>query len=260
MNSTPFDSAIEAIKSAGYHNHRLEGHSDLVSDGLVNDLKELCATFRKDLEDGTVRIWKNISSPGDRQRKVDLFVGESAADGNPDINKVRIAVENKSVVTAHRNRTNRFDDLKKVVGAVQGARPEAITIATVLIGVSPRYLNIPDRVRGFYRGREDEFNEKILPRLSSGDESLFEEFDWAVSSNRPNEPKSTAALFQSLPTRGSAQTHKVAYDSVLLVPVFIDNVHPPFIPRPNSLGIDVDAEYEALLHRTCAAYTARWHM
>lgn len=202
---------------------------------------------------------KHLLARGSSAKGGSLRRGPSA-DGSPDINKVRLAVENKSVLTAHRNRTNRFDDLKKVVAAVQGARPEAITIATVLIGISPRFLNIPDGVRKFYRGREEEFDEKVLPRLSSGDESLFAEFDWAVSPNRANEPMSTAALFQSLPTRGSAQTHLVAYDSVLLVPVFIDNVHAPYIPRPNTLGIDVDAEYEALLHRTCAAYTARWHM
>src|SRR3546814_19440662 len=69
--------------------------------------------------------WSSDVCSSDLQRKVDLFVGEPAADGGPDINKVRIAVENKSVVTAHRNRTNRFDELRKVVAAVQGARPRS---------------------------------------------------------------------------------------------------------------------------------------
>lgn len=109
--STPFDAAIAAIATARYHNHRLEGHSDIVSDGIVADLREQCATFRHDLESGTLRIWKNVASPGDRERRVDLFVGEPDAAGKPDIAKVRIAVEHKSVITAHRNSTNRFDDL-----------------------------------------------------------------------------------------------------------------------------------------------------
>ena len=47
---------------------------------------------------------------------------------------------------------------------------------------------------------------------------------------------------------------------MLLVPVAIDNVNPPTLPRPNALGIDVDAEYSRLLERMCSAYTARWHM
>ena len=258
--STPFDDAINAIALAGYHNHRLEGHSDIVSDGLIEDLRRTCQPLRSDLDAGTVRIWKNVASPGDRNRRMDLFVGEADEHGEPDISKVRIAVEHKSVITAHRNATNRFDDLKKVVAAVQGARPEALLIATVLIGLASRVLNVPDQVHKFYRGREDEFDREVRSRLSTGDESLFDQFNWAISKNRPSEPAKTLRLFRALPTRGSAQTHLVAYDSVMLVPVWIDNVHPPRLPRPNVLGVDVDADYKQLLERTCAAYTARWHM
>lgn len=258
--STPFDAAIEAIRTLGYHNHRLETHSDIVSDGIFGDLLRTCAAFRADIESGTVKVWKNVSSPGDRERRVDLFVGEPDATGHPNIAKCRLAVENKSVITAHRNRTNRFDDLKKVLSAIQGERPEALVIATVLIGLADRVLNIPDQVHKYYRDREDEFDLGVRPRLSTGDESLFEQFSWAISNNRSSEPEQTLALFRTLPTRGGAQTHLVAFDSVLIVPVRIDNVHPPELPRPNPLGIDVDAEYADFLERTCKAYTARWHM
>lgn len=258
--NTPFDKAIESVRSAGYHNHRLETHSDIVSDGIYEDLLRTCAAFRTDVEGGKVSVWKNVSSPGDRERRVDLFVGEPDASGQPNIGKCRIAIENKSVITAHRNRTNRFDDLKKVVAAIQEERPEALLIATVLIGLAGRVLNIPDQVHKFYRGREDDFDREVRPRLSTGDETLFEEFNWAISNNRASEPEKTLELFRTLPTRGSAQTHLTAYDSVLLVPVWIDNVHPPQLPRPNPLGIDVDAEYAEFLERTCKAYTARWHM
>lgn len=129
---TPFDAAIDFIARARYHNHRLEAHSDIVSDGILEDLRERCPAIRRDLDGGVVRVWKNVSSPGDRER--------------------------------------------------------------------------------------------------------------------------------SLPLRGSAQTHLVAYDSVLLVPVYIDNVYPPALPRPNDLDVDVDAEYDTMIQRTCSAYTARWHM
>lgn len=258
--TTPFDAAIAAIAKARYHNHRLEAHSDIVSDGIVEDLKAVCDAFRSDVENGAVRIWKNVGSPGDRERRVDLFVGEADAQGNPDMNKVRIAIENKSVITAHRNRTNRFDDLKKVVAAVQGARPEALVIATVLIGLANRVLNIPDQVHKFYRDREDEFDETVRPRLSSGDQSLFTEFSWAISKNSAIDPQRTFELFRTLPTRGTAETYKVAYDSVLLVPVRIDNVNPPDLARMNGLGVDVDVEYRAFLDRTCRGYVARWHM
>jgi hypothetical protein len=52
----------------------------------------------------------------------------------------------------------------------------------------------------------------------------------------------------------------VAYDFVLLMPVFVDNVSPPSVARENTLGIDVDAEYRAMLDHICRAYTARWHI
>ncbi|MGQ0650251.1 MAG: hypothetical protein ACT4P7_22145, partial [Gemmatimonadaceae bacterium] len=90
--NTPFDAAVAAITWARYHNNRLESHSDIVSDGIVADLKAACAPFREDLESGVVQIWRNVSSPGDRERKVDLFVGEPNEHGRPDIAKVRIAV------------------------------------------------------------------------------------------------------------------------------------------------------------------------
>jgi hypothetical protein len=258
--NTPFDKAIEAIARAGYHNHRLETHSDTVSNALFEDLLAFCAPLREDVNSGVVRVWKNVSAPGDRLRKVDLFVGEPDANGDPDIHKVRIAIENKSVITAHRNRTNRFDDLKKVLGAVHSARPEALLVATVLVGLAKRVLNVPDQVHKFYRDREDDFRTAVLPRLSTGDESLWREFSWATSRNTVNDPAKTIELLRTLPTRHPGHTHVEGYDYVLLVPVSIDNVNAPQLPRPNPVGIDVDAEYGRLLERMCSAYTARWHI
>ena len=258
--TTPFDRAIAAIAQARYHNHRLETHSDTVSDGLFADLVAKCEPVRQDVERGVVKVWKNVSSPGDRLRKVDLFVGEPGKDGKPDIHKMRIALENKSVITAHRNRTSRFDDLKKVLGAIHDARPEALLIATVLVGLAERVLNIPDQVHKFYRDREEEFEKNVLQRLSSGDATLWRQFDWAISRNRPNDPAKTVELFRTLPTRKPGHTHVEGYDYLLLVPVQLDNVSPPSLPRPNALGVDVDDEYRKLLTQMCSAYTARWHM
>ena len=105
--TTPFDAAISAIGLARYHNHRLEAHSDIVSDGIVTDLRAFCTPFRSDIEHGVVRVWKNVSAPGDRLRKIDLFVGEPDADGRPDMQRVRVAIENKSVITAPRESPHR---------------------------------------------------------------------------------------------------------------------------------------------------------
>lgn len=170
--TTPFDKAIETIAAAGYHNHRREGHSDTVSKALFEDLLRKCAPLRDDWEQGVVKVWTNVRAPGGRRRKVDLFVGEPTMDGRPDVHTVRIAVENKSVITAHRNATNRFDDLREVLAAIYSVRPEALVVATILVGLSRRVLNIPDQVHSFYRDREDEFKAKVLPRLSIGDSTL----------------------------------------------------------------------------------------
>jgi hypothetical protein len=178
----------------------------------------------------------------------------------PRIDRVRIAIENKSVITAHRNRTNRFDDLRKVLAAIHSARPEALLVATVLVGLCRQVLNIPDQVRKVYRNRPEEFERYVLPRLSGGDASLWRDFDWAISNNTQADPARTVALMRTLPTRPAGHTHVEGYDDVLLVPVEIDNVNPPSLPRPNPLGIDVDADYGRMLDRMCSAYTARWHM
>lgn len=164
------------------------------------------------------------------------------------------------MITAHRNRTNRFDDLSKVMAAIQATRPQAILIATILVGLAERVLNVPDKVHSFFHDRQDEFDQKVRPRLSTGDASLWQEFSWATSANRPNDPAGTVELFRTLPVRGPAETHLKAYDSVLIVPVRIDNVNPPELPRPNELGIDVDADYAECIAKTCRAYTARYHL
>jgi hypothetical protein len=152
-------------------------------------------------------------------------------------------------VTAHRNRTNRFDDLSDVVGVLHRKNPDAILVATVLIGVAERVLNVPDRVKPFVPHQR--FVNRVLPRLSSGDDKLWTEFPRA---------EITVAKFRELPVRPPARTDMVAYDYVLLVPVFIDNVSPPLVARDNNLGINVDAEYKRMLNCLCKAYTARWHL
>lgn len=258
--TTPFDEVITAVARARYHNHRLEKHSDIISDGIVRDLKVSCLAFREDVDSGTVRVWKNVRGPADRLRKLDLLIGEPGVDEQPDITRVRIAVENKSVITAHRNRTNRYDDLEKVLAALHGDRPEAILIATVMVGLRERVLNVPDRIHPLYKDREAEFKKDVLPRLSSGDRTLWSDFKLAISKNRPTDPATTVSLFRNLPTRPAGYTHVKGYDYVELVPVAIDNVNPPAVGRDNALGIDVDAEYQALIEQICRAYWARWHI
>lgn len=256
---TPFDEVMDEIRMRGFHNHRLQEHSATVSRGILRDLSASCEPFRQDFANGSIREWLDFPSPGGRARKLDLVVAEPELQADtPDLTRLRMCVENKSVVTAHRNRTNHYDDLSDVLGVLHERKPDAILVATVLIGLANRVLNVPDRVRPFMAPAD--FAASVLPRLSTGDERLWSEFPHAVSVNRARDPERTVEKFRELPTRPPGRTDMVAYDYVLLVPVHIDNVCVPCIVRDNDLGIDVDGEYHRMLESICRAYTARWHM
>ncbi len=58
-----FDAILEGIRQRGYHNHRLEAHSDLVSHRMIADLQAVCKTFAADCRSGTIRIWAISGSP-----------------------------------------------------------------------------------------------------------------------------------------------------------------------------------------------------
>lgn len=261
--TTPFDAVMQQIRIRGFHNHRLEDHSDILSQGILHDVQERCAPFSADIAAGQITSWLNVRTPGKRGREIDLLVGAPKDSGKPDLKKLRFCVENKSVITAHRNRTNRFDDLELVLELLHRAKPDAVLVATVIVGIAERVLNIPEGIKPRFKKRLDEFAAQIVPRLSSGDQSLWEEFEFAISPNRPNEPAITVSKFRQLRSRSPGHTHVVGYDYVLLVPAFINNVDPPYIPGPDdprNLGINVQHEYDAMLDTVCKAYTAHWHL
>ena len=258
MFMTPYDEVIDGITKIGYHNHRREGHSDLVSDGLFYDLIAACPALRADVESGVVQHWINVRSPGGRKRLLDLFVGEpDPVTGEPDLKGLRIGVEHKSVITAHRNKTNRYDDLQRTLQAIWAERPQAVIAATVLVGTATRVLNIPDYVKKMHKA---DFGSVIQPRLSSGDEDLWVDFRAAISKNTEVDARKTVNLFRQLPTRSAGATHVCGFDYIQQVPVFIDNVNPPRLVRENELGLDIEKDYAKMLHSMAAAYTARFHM
>ncbi len=257
---TPFDEVIDNIVAEHYHNHRQQIHSDLVSSGIFRDLMQTCPELKSDIDTHVIKQWLNVESPTHRGRKMDLLIGEPDASGNPDLEKVRICIENKSVITAHRNRDARFDDLYEVLQDLHGIKSEIIMGATIMVGMAERVLNIPDGVKSHYKKKPDEFEKIIVRRLSSGDQKLWDEFSEDISENRANDPAQTIKKFQALPTRKIGLTHVKGYDSILFVPVIIDNVNPPSLARKNSLGIDIDAEYQRMLERICSAYRTRWHL
>ena len=258
---TPFDDVIRRMVERGYHNHRKPEHSDIVCKGIWTDLLSRCDEVRQDYEKGEIKWWLNQPAPDLQGRKADLLVCEiGEATGVPDLSRVRICLENKSVITAHRNKGERFRDLENFRSEVQQRRREAIVLGTVLIGTAARYLNVADQVRKQYRNRLDEFERTVLPRLSSGDQSLWDDFPFAISENRPDDAEKTLEHFRGLPTRTPNLTHQEGFDHLLFVPVHVDNVNPPRVDRGNNLGLDVDKEYMNLLDTVRRGYVARWHI
>lgn len=257
--STPFDKVAADIMRRGYHNHRLEEHSDTICRGVLRDLLAICKTLRLDFDNEVVRAWSDVPAPGDRGRRIDLLVAEPESTTNePGLTKTRLGIENKSVVTAHRNKTNRQDDRIKLKDAFQYNRPETVLVATIIVGTSQRYLNISDRVKPFY---DDIFEDHILPRLSSGDLTLWDELPKGISHNKPHHPAQTIDFFRAkLPIRPLSMTHQQGYDYVLLVPMHIDNVTEPYVDREFAEDINHDADYAEMIESICKAYTARWHM
>src|ERR1700733_11198815 len=138
---------MEDIRRRRYHNHRLEDHSDALCEHIFQDLKKFCTSLSNDFDEGRTRYWLNQKAPGSRERKIDLLLAEpKMGESKYDPSKLRLCIENKSVITAHRNKDARFDDLDESMQRIYRASPKAITIATVLIGTAIRVLNIPDGV------------------------------------------------------------------------------------------------------------------
>ena len=252
---------IQRIIERGYHNHRRPEHSDILCTGIWNNLLTTCESIGADYHHGRIGWWLNQPAPDLQRRRADLLVCETdeSADA-PDLGRVRICMENKSVITAHRNRGERFRDLDNFRSEVQRRRREAIVLGTVLIGTASRYLNVADQVGRLYRSRPDEFNQDVLPRLSTGDDTLWDDFHFAISENRPDDAEKTLDRFRGLPTRTPNLTHQAGFDYLLLIPVHIDNVNPPRVDRDNRLGIDVDEEYSNFLDTVRRGYIARWHI
>lgn len=206
-----------------------------------------------------VRTWPNQPAPGGRGRRLDLVIGEpDPSTGGWDIRRLRVGIENKSVITAHRNATSRYDDLDETLRAVHAVRPEAVMIATVLVGTADRVLNVPDRIKPFVD--HEAFERDVRSRLSTGDQELWVQHRHAVSKNRKLDTRNSIELFRKLRTRPPAHTHVQGYDFLSIVPVFVDNVARPCVVRENEFGIDVDAEYVSMLETICRGYRARWHL
>jgi len=249
----PLAEVFNRIQQSGYHNHRGTSHSDLFSDRIVADLQRLCQPFRDDYTKDVVRVWRNVKGPDERH--VDLLIAAPGAGKRPNLDQIRIVIEHKSVITAHRNRNARFQDIDRGIRATHAKDPRTIVVATLLVGLGPRYLNVADQVKKACKHRKLNFNSKILPRLSTGDQRLWTDFDDCVSPNEPGDARDTIKMFKTLPVRLLSNTHEEALDFLLIIPVRINNVDAPQLGRVR--GINAQADFKRMINHICKAYATR---
>jgi len=228
--------------------------------------------LQADLERGYVGYWKNKKIKWGRGRETDLVVSEpelqvtekqrlakfgwigaaSIRAAEPNLDNLRIVIEHKSVVTAHRNRDARHDDLNNMW---QEATSDVIVGATVMIGIAELFLNVADQLKKSVGSKR--FNAEIVPRLRAHDKTLFDDFKSAVSVNKPGQCRKTFERFSTLPIRPPDRSER-GFDVLLLCPVYYDNVNPAYVARDNPFGINVDLNYNYFLKRICDDYTRLW--
>jgi hypothetical protein len=249
---------IDAISARGYHNHRRRHHFSDLSTLIVDGLIQRCDAVARDLSEGAIVQYKDVRIPPRDGVHTNLLVARPSESAEIRPQDIRIAICHTSVVTAHRNKGSRHDDLDGFLRALLDYSPDAICIGTALIGMSEDVLNVPDSVKRHFKQPGRDFEKEVKPRLSIGDESLWEEFPDCISKNRPDSSAKTIELFRSLATRNPGTTHNRGFDYLLIVPAHIDNVNPPKLASREESGIDAQAEFDAMLDTICRAYEMRW--
>jgi len=196
---------------------------------------------------------------------------QNVSDILPDPDKIRIISEHKSVITAHRNRSARHDDLNNLYQDTSNTSELVIVTATVMVGIAERYLNVSDQIKRRYQKNvttrsgktkkvldAERFNDEVLSRLRAHDQNLWKDFSDDVSYNTTRDINATFELFRTLPVRPLNARNKPGYDAFLIVPVHYDNVNPARVARDNPFGIDIERDYQAFIQRIINIYEMLW--
>ena len=288
MGSTPFDHHASRVQEQGYHSHRGSNHSNVIGEGILRDLRSASTNLREDLDAGKVGCWINskipfhegtwdadvvIAEPDELTLPPEQRPGACPVDGaagipgvKPDGRKLRLVMEHKSIITAHRNRINRFKELASDVEYSNDAGYNVIVAATILIGTAPRVLQVVDGVRKLYklpgggnRYDEERFDREVGNRLRARDPTIWDQFAGFVSTNRPTDAANTVEYFRRVfPLRSQDRVNQRGMDALMLVPVFYDNVGTARVDRDHPLGADVDGRYADFIGTLSTAYARRW--
>jgi hypothetical protein len=258
------------INQSGAYNPRPQEVSNTLSRELVRDLFNSCKAFREDVLSGVVSYRTNCTlTVGKMHQSVDLVVGIGGTPPNKrkeerkenllldgvrsergvvdwgEPKEVRMIVENKSLMTAHRNVYNRSRPLRELADYMFQCNPAAIHFGTWMIGTALKYVN-PDRVKWAedtlrvlcQKQIHQEFPfREIRKLLGTGDKRLSNFLlldgvgDLLFSYNKPEEAAKTLdKIIANIEFRDDESTR--GFDAFAIQLIYADNVGPVRLDEP----------------------------
>ena len=208
-------------------NPRSQANSNALCDFVIADLRRSSPLVASDLNAKRLATVLNADiRTRVASRNVDLVFLE------PDSSIVRVAVENKTIMTAHgKARWNRYGDLIAYCNHVHNHRSDCIAAAIVIINRSPAYENPDAFARGLQRPRFD--MNKVV--------------------------KDTVKIFADIPLRASADEPNDQPEALATIVVDYDGQHPAKLvtdelsPQPGTPN-----HYKSFIARVCELYRVRF--
>ena len=134
---------VDWVNSHLGFNPRSQQNSDALSRFIIDDLCSQSPRLAEEVENKTLEARLNRAvRTRVAERNIDLVFVDPSVSG--PLNTVRIAVENKTIMTAHgKARKNRYGDIIAYSNHIHNHSASTIAGAVLVVNVSPNYRN-PD--------------------------------------------------------------------------------------------------------------------
>ena len=167
-------------------NPRSQANSNALSDFVLDDLRQHCPSIADRIQAGVIAPAKNADVlTRVASRNVDLVLS-----GKTPAAEVQIAVENKTIMTAHgKARWNRYGDIIAYSNHIHNHNRDCIAAAIVVVNCSPAYANPDAFAKGLVRPR---FN---MLKVVAATLKIFADIPLRASPNEPNDQPEAIAVF-----------------------------------------------------------------
>lgn len=210
-------------------NPRSQANSNALADFVIADLRQACPLLAQDLASKSLIASKNENvRTRVAVRNVDLVFAELGSGPGT----VRVAVENKTIMTAHgKARWNRYGDLIAYCNHIHNHRDSSIAAAIVVINCSPTYENPDAFAKGLLRPRFE--MKKVVA--------------------------DTLKIFADIPLRTSAEEPNDQPEAVAIVIADYDGTKPAkLVTGDLAPQLASPMHYESFIRRICDLYTLRF--